>query len=285
MHPLVLLQLHRNFLTDALSDASEFSYAHRYGPSVIATYGAAARLIATLDAMEKNEPALSKRFMCFWFNAFSGAVAMSLIVSRAPSLSLAPYALRELDKIHRLFSKVAEECPRVHQALPLLTKIVDKAHRSYTQWQQGQIAPQRSVVGYTPVSSARTESRDGDGVAGDGVSPASFAYAHSDLRDLLRVVERDAAPPVREFSPTSWLGKPAQTGWTPECGQASITPGCTVDSDEMLASFRRSGGSFMDGEMYMGGGGHRVGNHTFNLDFGALGSNLENQSNTYMSWF
>jgi len=262
---IVLLQLHRNFLTDALSDASEFSYAHRYGPSVIATYGAAARLIATLDAMEKNEPALSKRFMCFWFNAFSGAVALSLIVSRAPSLSLAPYALGELDKVHRLFSKVAEECPRVHQALPLLSKIVEKAHRSYIQWHQTQVPPQRSVSGYAPVSSARTESRDSDGVLADGVSPASFAHAHSELRQLLCAVERDAPPLVREHSPTSWLGN--------------------VDSDEMLASFRRSGGSYGDIEMHLGGGGQRVGNHTFNLDFGALGSNLENQSSTYMSWF
>lgn len=32
-------------------------------------------------------------------------------------------------------------------------------------------------------------------------------------------------------------------------------------------------------------GPQRVGNHTFNFDFGALASNVENQSNTYMSWF
>lgn len=44
-------------------------------------------------------------------------VALSLIVSRTPFLSLAPWALRELGTVHQLFAKVAEECPRVAQAL------------------------------------------------------------------------------------------------------------------------------------------------------------------------
>lgn len=42
---------------------------------------------------------------------------MSLIVSRTPFLNLAPFALRELDTIYRIFSNVAEECSKVAQAL------------------------------------------------------------------------------------------------------------------------------------------------------------------------
>lgn len=42
---------------------------------------------------------------------------MSLIVSRTPFLSLAPFALRELDTVYRIFSNVAEECSKVAQAL------------------------------------------------------------------------------------------------------------------------------------------------------------------------
>ena len=116
-----------------MSDYDAFSYRHKFAPSAVATYLGATRLIATLKALEEREPQLSKRFMCFWFNAFSGAVrmyylfsagvnprrqvALSLIVSRAPFLSVAPFALQELDTVHRLFAKVAEECPKVAQAL------------------------------------------------------------------------------------------------------------------------------------------------------------------------
>lgn len=132
-NPPVLLQLHRNFFTEAVSDYNAFSYHHKFAPSAVATYLSATRLIATMKALEEREPQLSKRFMCFWFNAFSGAVrirygvstrvhsrrqvALSLIVSRTPFLSLAPFALQELDTVHRLFAKVAEECPKVAQAL------------------------------------------------------------------------------------------------------------------------------------------------------------------------
>lgn len=74
--PLVLLQLHRNFFTEAVSDYDAFSYQHKFAPSAVATYLSASRLIATLNVLEEREPQLSKRFMCFWFNAFSGAVRM-----------------------------------------------------------------------------------------------------------------------------------------------------------------------------------------------------------------
>jgi hypothetical protein len=76
-HPQVLLQLHRNFFTEALSDFDNFTYRHKYAPSVLATYLSASRLVATIGIMLHREPQLSKRFMCIWFNAFSAAVSDS----------------------------------------------------------------------------------------------------------------------------------------------------------------------------------------------------------------
>ena len=59
-----------------MSNYDAFSYQHKFAPSAVATYLSASRLIATLKALEEREPQLGKRFMCFWFNAFSGAVRM-----------------------------------------------------------------------------------------------------------------------------------------------------------------------------------------------------------------
>lgn len=76
----------------AVSDYDAFSYQHKFAPSAVATYLSATRLIATLKALEAREPQLSKRFMCFWFNAFSGAVRMycRLLVMLNPRARL-PY--------------------------------------------------------------------------------------------------------------------------------------------------------------------------------------------------
>ncbi|KAH7913978.1 fungal-specific transcription factor domain-containing protein, partial [Hygrophoropsis aurantiaca] len=255
---IVLLQLHRNFFTEALSNPDTFSYQHQYAPSALATYLSASKLVATLDQMLQREPQLSKRFMCFWFNAFSGAVALSLIVSRTPFITLAPFALRELEEVHRLFAKVAEECSKVAQALPLLEKIIERSRRSYNQWR---------------ISVSRSSAMDVDDAAGwrghSGRGTNPFDVAHPHLLECLEDISKTAPPPIQEVPiPTSRsmvaLWSPGertadQGNRSPEFSSESSTPGGTA--------------------------AQRVGNHTFNFDFGALASNLENQSNTYMSWF
>ena len=54
-----------------------------------------------------------------------------------------------------------------------------------------------------------------------------------------------------------------------------------LDEDLVAATLRHSA----DPSTPAGTTAQRVGNHTFNFDFGALASNVENQNNTYMSWF
>lgn len=282
---IVLLQLHRNFFTEALNTYDAFSYRHRLAPSVVATYLSATRLIATLKILEEREPQLSKRFMCFWFNAFSGAVALSLIVSRTPFLSLAPLALQELGTVYRLFAKVARQCPKVDQALPLLRKIAEKARRSYFQW--------RSVadVGWSSME-----------VDEDEVSPplkviqmslndglASFDATHPDLLRCLQEIERRPCPSLHDLPTfTSQTPPPSATCDDPDMRSEQSTAGelsanmlaLALGRDTDLASVKHIPDSGTSGD-----GPQRVGTHTFNFDFGALASNVENQSNTYMSWF
>ena len=207
-------------------------------------------------------------------------VALSLIVSRTPSLSLAPFALQELDTAHRLFAKVAEECPKVAQALvgllarvsahahglgqPLLTKIAERSRRSYVQW--------RTSAGDA------TMDVDQDKVPVDN---GPFAAVHSDLVRCLSDLDKRPVPPLPTFVP------PSKLAVEPE---ARPDPVVTHDlSSDMLALALGKHGDLarhaVSDSVATGVGPQRVGNHTFNFDFGALASNVESQSNTYMSWF
>ncbi|KIJ62737.1 hypothetical protein HYDPIDRAFT_114430 [Hydnomerulius pinastri MD-312] len=281
---IVLLQLHRNFFTEALSDYDAFSYRHKFAPSAVATYLSATRLIATLKALEEREPQLSKRFMCFWFNAFSGAVALSLIVSRTPFLSLAPFALQELDTVHRLFAKVAEECPKVAQALPLLTKIAERSRRSYTQWRKASediSAMEIDRVGEAPSGATR-------GI-GNGDASA-FGAVHPDLLRCLQEIDKSTPPALHEMPTFAPQTRPASNSWAePEMRTDQAGPH-DLSTDMLALALGRNGDlisvkNTISDSATAGAGHQRVGNHTFNFDFGALASNVENQSNTYMSWF
>lgn len=288
---IVLLQLHRNCFTEALSDFDAFTYRHKYAPSVLATYLSASRLVATLETLLHREPQLSKRFMCFWFNAFSGAVALSLIVSRTPFLSLAPFALKELDTIYRIFANVAKECSKVAQALPLLTKIAEKSHRTYAQWLKtsrdsstmdtDDLTSQESPVGPAACSTS-----------GDLASP--FDAAHSLLQKTLQDVDTTAPPTIQElpaYSPqqlkpmiSSQLDCAEQLeelGHPPDLSAEMLSLALGLDEDLVAATLRHSA----DPSTPVGNTAQRVGNHTFNFDFGALASNVDNQNNTYMTWF
>jgi hypothetical protein len=131
--PSVILQLHRNYFTQALNGPEPFTIKHKYAPSVVATYHSACRLINILEVMMKAEPRLVKRVFGYWFNIFSGVVsyrcfvignstlnktqvAICLLVSRAPHAPMSPMAIGEFQKARRLFGEVARENPRAARA-------------------------------------------------------------------------------------------------------------------------------------------------------------------------
>ncbi|KAG9315613.1 Choline/Carnitine o-acyltransferase-domain-containing protein [Chiua virens] len=274
---IVLLQLHRNSFTEAVSDSDAFSYRHKFAPSAVATYLSSSRLIATLKALEEREPQLSKRFMCFWFNAFSGAVALSLIVSRTPFLSLAPFALQELDTVHRLFAKVAEECPKVAQALPLLTKIAERSRKLYAQWRTS-----AQDTGAMDIDQGEKAKAAPIGTH-DGSSP--FATVHPDLTRCLQGFDKRPVPSLDTLS--TFVPQSRPTHFESEARSDPVSAH-DLSTDMLALALGRDGDLIAvrtPSQNTTTIGPQRVGNHTFNFDFGALASNVENSYNTYMSWF
>ncbi|RDB15331.1 putative transcriptional regulatory protein C1F7.11c [Hypsizygus marmoreus] len=135
----VLLQLHRSFFTRALSGPEEsFNRRHKYAPSVVAVFLSASRMIATVQDLYNREPQLTARILGYWSNAFSAAVALCLLVSRAPFTCLSPAALQELERARMLFKSAKDTCPRALQVIPILETMVNKANDIYTRWSDGQ---------------------------------------------------------------------------------------------------------------------------------------------------
>ncbi|KAF8895146.1 fungal-specific transcription factor domain-containing protein [Infundibulicybe gibba] len=138
----VLLQLHRSFFTRALSGPEEaFNRRHKYAPSVVAVFLSASRMIATVQDLYHREPQLTARILGYWSNAFSAAVALCLLVSRAPFTCLSPAALQELERARLLFKSAKDTCPRALQVIPILETMIEKASDIYNRWSNGQEVP------------------------------------------------------------------------------------------------------------------------------------------------
>lgn len=119
-----LLNLHRPYFAQVLSAAPHDPLKHRYGPSVIAIYRAAWRLIEGLITTHKRTPFIMERLSTPWSQALSAGVSkgiglaiesrtecriqivMCLMVTRAPTSALAPASLHELDRLCEIFEKL-----------------------------------------------------------------------------------------------------------------------------------------------------------------------------------
>ncbi|EMD39931.1 hypothetical protein CERSUDRAFT_112176 [Gelatoporia subvermispora B] len=132
-----ILHLHRNYFTQALSVSEGFTVKHQYAPSVLATFSSSCNLIWAVTTCYRWEPDLVLRILMLWSNCFSAAVALCLLVSRAPSCPLSVHALVELDRVVRLFSEVRHRCSIVAKAYPVLDKLVNKSRHAYMNWRNG----------------------------------------------------------------------------------------------------------------------------------------------------
>ncbi|KAF9267292.1 hypothetical protein L218DRAFT_955171 [Marasmius fiardii PR-910] len=170
---IVLLQLHRRYFIQTMSSSVAFELHHTYAPSVLATYLGAASIITAVETLYETEAQLSARFLCFWFNSFSAAVTLSLLVSRAPASPFTACALNDLDRVCRLFRKAAKILPFSAKTLPVMSEMVERARRAHVNW--------RAQAGIEQIKSD-THLRLGE--VGTCIPP-SFSGSHFMLRQYL----------------------------------------------------------------------------------------------------
>ncbi|KAF8340767.1 hypothetical protein F5887DRAFT_439676 [Amanita rubescens] len=225
----VLLQLHRTFFIRALSGPEEaFNRRHKYAPSVVAVFLSASRMVATIQDLFQREPQLTARLLGYWSNAFSSAVALCLLVSRAPFTCLSPAALQELQRARILFTKAADSCLRASEVKPILDVMIDKTNHIYNRWSQGQDIP-TVVLKHTMDESEFEDSYYHQSYQQQQHRTDSFAYAHPSLvQCIVEVHERARVMfPMRkpcQCSAATAKSCPPSHSWSPPPKVPSASP-------------------------------------------------------------
>ncbi|KAI0044511.1 hypothetical protein FA95DRAFT_1522724, partial [Auriscalpium vulgare] len=135
-----LLYMHRSFFARALSDHPKDPLGSPYGTSVIAAYRSAGSLIALMRNLHSQLREPMERMWFLWTHMFSCAIILGSIVTRCPSLSLAPSALVQLDSACELFSKAARGF-RAEKVLNIMIGLREKAHASLKAFREGKSSP------------------------------------------------------------------------------------------------------------------------------------------------
>ncbi|KAF9021153.1 hypothetical protein BDZ89DRAFT_1019781 [Hymenopellis radicata] len=143
----VLLHLHRPYFAQALQDQPDDLTRHRYLPSVMSTYRSAWRMIQGLRMVRINAPLLSARVGLVWSHALSGAIAMCVLVTRAPASKMTKPSLAELDAVTGLFEAAAPTCRPAGNLLDTILALRQKAHDAVDN--QGQVG-QRTARDLSP---------------------------------------------------------------------------------------------------------------------------------------
>ncbi|KAG1763219.1 hypothetical protein EDD22DRAFT_777289, partial [Suillus occidentalis] len=123
-----LLNIHRRYFTQALEDQPNDLLKHKYGPSVMAMYRSAWRVIESHSRAVRLIPRAIERLSLFWSHALSAAIVMCMIVNRAPQSNIAPSSLHELDVVYEVFQKSASTSKPAAVLLDSITKVWKKGH-------------------------------------------------------------------------------------------------------------------------------------------------------------
>jgi hypothetical protein len=183
-----LLYLHRSFFARAISDHPKDPLGSPYGTSVIAAYRSAGSLVAMMRNLHTQLKEPSERIWFLWTHMFSCAIVLGSIVTRCPSMSLAPSALVQLDSACELFSKAAPGF-RATKVLNIMLHLQEKAHFSMEEFRRGK----------NPSTSSRYNSANSPG------SPNGDDDELSVLGGKTRLVSKKepSSPSLGERSPLS----------------------------------------------------------------------------------
>ncbi|OCH95704.1 hypothetical protein OBBRIDRAFT_830653 [Obba rivulosa] len=125
-----LLSLHRPYFAHALNEQPGDILRHRFGPSVVATYRSAWRIIEGARDTYRRCPAIAGRIGLVWSQCLAGGIVMCLLVTRAPTSNLAASSLQELDKLCELFEQAAEHCQIASNNLEVVRKLRRQGHEA-----------------------------------------------------------------------------------------------------------------------------------------------------------
>ncbi|EIN12123.1 hypothetical protein PUNSTDRAFT_96824 [Punctularia strigosozonata HHB-11173 SS5] len=124
---VILLYIHRSFFAQAIVDDPENPLKSAYAPSFLSACKSSATILKMIKEQYSMQPQLYARFWSMWTFAFTAAIVFGTIVMHGPRSPLAPAASSELEQAYDLFNRASKHSPRAAKALPILTRIREKA--------------------------------------------------------------------------------------------------------------------------------------------------------------
>ncbi|KAI5992271.1 fungal-specific transcription factor domain-containing protein [Pisolithus orientalis] len=127
---VILLYIHRSYFAQAIIENPTNPLKSVYTPSFLAAYRASLTILHTVKAQYDLHPELTARLWPIWTYAFSAAIVFGTIVTRGPRSPMASEAMKELRDACILFSKASSYSRRAQKALPIITRLTEKAHNA-----------------------------------------------------------------------------------------------------------------------------------------------------------
>ncbi|KAF8159144.1 fungal-specific transcription factor domain-containing protein [Crassisporium funariophilum] len=123
----VLMYIHRSFFAQAIIEHPINPLKSHYAPSFLAAYRASSTILKSIREQFNMWPNSCSRFWTMWTFAFTAAVVFGTVVTRGPRSPLAQSAMAELEQACILFTKASVYSIRAMKALPVLTRLSEKA--------------------------------------------------------------------------------------------------------------------------------------------------------------
>ncbi|KAI6150929.1 hypothetical protein BKA82DRAFT_4465224, partial [Pisolithus tinctorius] len=127
---VILLYIHRSYFAQAIIENPTNPLKSSYTPSFLAAYRASLTILRTVKAQYDLHPTLTARLWPIWTHAFSASIVFGTIVTRGPRSPMASDAMKELRDACILFCKASTHSRRAQKALPIITKLLEKAHNA-----------------------------------------------------------------------------------------------------------------------------------------------------------
>ncbi|KZT70758.1 hypothetical protein DAEQUDRAFT_667064 [Daedalea quercina L-15889] len=223
-----LLYMHRGFFARAINDHPTDPLGSPYGGSFIAAYRSAGSLVALVRNVHSQLKELTERMWFLWTHLFSCSIILGSIVTRCPSMSLAPSALVQLDSACELFAKAAHFF-KAEKVLDIMRNLQARAHAALAASRNSPPHIKRSTSEPSTPSDAQTSELNILGGRTRLVAPK----------------EKSMSPQLQDRSPTSLnpiVPLPLkQTDWQEDNVHPSVV--------QYLQTFRQGGGYVNDQPM------------------------------------
>ncbi|KAF7979214.1 hypothetical protein HWV62_43160 [Athelia sp. TMB] len=130
---VTMSMIHKSHFARALTDHPADPLSSPYTTSVLAVARCSSAIIQNSSLYTKRFPEVCARWWVLWHHLFAAAMIAGLIVTRAPSSTLAPTAFTELDIAVKIFEHGAKLSKRIQTGLEVLRRLQKKATRLFNR--------------------------------------------------------------------------------------------------------------------------------------------------------